>query len=218
MQGTVLTSLSTVTSVRRDDAQACGRKGERAGSAHAFAFVSRPAVRKALGRPHPRGSPGPAGPAAPLRGPSAVSVPAPGPSLPSPSAAPPEPGRDGPPRAAGAAPPGGLPRGRGALGHRRVAAESAGTRLRIAAPRRDRARPERGTIAGRRRQGKGQGERRREKEKAQHGGWRGSAERRAPERGRAEDRAQDGGDRRWVGGDIYLPSPAPSPLLCVHAL
>lgn len=62
-----------------------------------------------------------------------------------------------------------------------------GTRRRLAAARRgsgERVRPEDSTIAGRRRQGKGQGERRREKEKAQHGGWRG------------EDGAED--SRAWL--------------------
>lgn len=64
---------------------------------------------------------------------------------------------------------------------------AAGRAAASAAPRGssgERVRPEDSTIAGRRRQGKGQGERRREKEKAQHGGWRG------------EDGAED--SRAWL--------------------
>lgn len=64
----------------------------------------------------------------------------------------------------------GAPAGlRGVRAPRGSGGDRRGTRRRSG----ERVRPEDSTIAGRRRQGKGQGERRREKEKAQHGGWRG---------------------------------------------
>lgn len=123
------------------DAQACGRQGEQTWkdtSLQLSAFVSpERAVGKGAGPGSPPPSPAesrghglpPPARAAPLRGPSAVSIAAPGsfPLLPFRSAAiraaagagP----RDGQPRAAAAAPRG-LPRGRRALGYRAVARRS----------------------------------------------------------------------------------------------
>lgn len=119
------------------DVQACGCQREQMRtytSLQISAFVSPAAASEGAGPgpSEPRGSGGhglpPPARAAPLRGPSAVSIAAPGffPLLPFRSAAirapPPEPGRDGQARAGAAAAPRGLRRGRGALGQPGVAA------------------------------------------------------------------------------------------------